>query len=64
MAPISVNRTRATLGQLLEAEVDEVESLAAEARRGVQGPAHYDRMEERAAGIGKRLRAAFRNKHR
>ncbi|MDE8654789.1 hypothetical protein [Novosphingobium album (ex Liu et al. 2023)] len=51
-----------SLGTLLDREVDALDALLSEVRGGIRGPAHFDRLEEKACAIGARLRAAFRER--
>ena len=45
---------------LIDREASEINRLADEMRVGVRSQRHYDDLEERAQGIARRIRAAFR----
>lgn len=51
---------RPDLATLIDAERDALDRLCAEVAGGVRGASHYDALEQRADGIGRGLRAAFR----
>lgn len=47
---------------LLDHEVDALDQLVGEVRRGIRSQAHFDTLEEEADGIAGRLRAIFRTR--
>lgn len=51
---------RPTIDTLLDREVAALDGLMAEVRLGIRNQRHFDTLEELAAGIGARIRAAFR----
>jgi hypothetical protein len=46
---------------LLDREQASFDQVMAEIHSGIQGPAHYDELEERVDEIGRNMRAAFRS---
>ncbi|WP_338445936.1 hypothetical protein V5F89_12375 [Pelagerythrobacter marensis] len=55
---------RPTLEQLLDEQVDALDSVMAEVRLGIRNQRHYDDLEERAGAIGAEIRGAFREGRR
>ena len=51
-----------SLETLLDREVEELDRLLSEIRRGIANQAQFDLLEGRATAIAKRIRAAFRGK--
>jgi hypothetical protein len=56
----NIRPRRPSVDQLLDEQVDALDTLVGEVRRGIRGPAHFDELEERASAIGTSVRAAFR----
>jgi len=59
-----VANSRPSIQAQLDQEVVNLDRLLADVRGGIRGPHHFDEREARADAIGRRLRAAFRERWR